>query len=448
MSGTDQLVWNLVDDQNLFSIWAIASLTEPLQDALVAKALRYLLQNLPILNARPVTNWFTGKWRFLHHENVSDLIFRVQATNDAEIEEHLQRVFNTPINAQDGAMIRLHSINGPGKHYFVIQIHHIIMDGESVKRICGKFAEIYRGLYQDPTWDPSQLLDSNRSIWQILRQASPFRLLMALPPYIITLLRELDPVQRQKNKIGYQLLSTSESASQSPLPAYLSSILIEEEIFLKAKKLTQNATHSKTTIHALLMTSLSLAAVEWNVKRGNGRNWLRLFHTANLRRWWGEPPATFANFSVVLQHDVNRSHLQTPAMALETTTDQLERTKKIIGIEAFLFTALLRVLPYALIRRLALRLKKSLVPLTQRSLIMTNIGIIPDKAGDYAHSKAKEFSLLAPTVDDGSLLFTISTYKNTLTIHLGCSKNILNKEDAQPFLQLWKKKFLEIITEE
>ncbi|MGB5685313.1 MAG: condensation domain-containing protein, partial [Candidatus Electrothrix sp.] len=173
MSGTDQVVWNMVIDEDLFCIWAIASLAEPLQDALLEQSLKYLLQTVPILNARPVTTWFSGKWQLLAKEDVGELISRVQAESDTEAEEQLQQVFIHPINAKGAAMIRLHSIDGPEKHYFVIQVHHLVVDGEGLKRICAQFAEIYRAVYRDPSWQPDQILDPCRSLGQILRQAAP-----------------------------------------------------------------------------------------------------------------------------------------------------------------------------------------------------------------------------------------------------------------------------------
>ena len=78
---------------------------------------------------------------------------------------------------------------------------------------------------------------------------------------------------------------------------------------------------------------------------------------------------------------------------------------------------------------------------------MTNIGIIPEQTGDFGHAKATGYSLLAPTIAGGCLLFTISTYKEEMTLHLGCSEEGLIREDAQAFLVLWKKKFIQLISE-
>ena len=66
----------------------------------------------------------------------------------------LHQVFLNPIDAKKMSMIRIISINGPSTHYFVIQVHHLVVDGEGLKRICVKFAEIYRELSKDDNWHP------------------------------------------------------------------------------------------------------------------------------------------------------------------------------------------------------------------------------------------------------------------------------------------------------
>ncbi|CAK8713825.1 Condensation domain-containing protein [Candidatus Electrothrix laxa] len=450
MSGTDQIVWNLVDDQDLFCIWAIATLTEPLQDILLEQSLKHLLQTIPILNARPVTTWFSGKWQLLAKEDVDELINRVQTASDTEADEQLQQVFTHPINAKDAAMIRLHSIDGSEKHYFVIQVHHLVVDGEGLKRICAQFAEIYRAVYRDSSWQPVHILDPCRSLGQILRQATPARLLTALPAYLTSLIRlvaKAAPALGQRKKAGYRLINTAGSDNDPALaslsPFFVRTVL-DQEIILKAKSFRQRR---NVTLHDLLMTSFSLANMEWNTERGDKRNWLRFAYTANLRRWWGEPSGTFANFSVILTHEEVFHNLQSPSLALAATKAQLDQVKKHIGLDSFFVTVLLPALPYALIRQSSLYLKKKILAFARQNQAMTNIGIIPEQVGDFGHTQAAGYSLLAPTVAGGCLLFTISTYNNVMTLHLGCTEDALNKEDAQAFLRLWKEKFLQVIAE-
>ncbi len=361
MSGTDQVVWNMVDDQDLFCIWGIASLTEPLHDALIAKTLKYLIQTIPILNTRPVTTWFAGKWQFLEKEDIQDLIHQTQATTATQVKEQLQQTFTTPINAKNGAMIRVHTIDGPEQHYLVIQVHHLVMDGEGLKRVCAQFAEIYRVVYQDPSWTPAEQRDPCRSLSQIVRQANLInlsRLFWALPTFFSRFFVRIRPRERQKRTLehhNYRLINNAPPDQVLSHTPSFASILLSKEVMHKAKAFTRQRT---TTIHALLMASFALAAREWNRQREDQRNWLRFFYTANLRRWWGEPKGTFANFSVFLTFDEPLQNLQTPTQALKTAQTNLEQEKKIIGIDSFFIMLLLPALPYVLIRHASLFFKK------------------------------------------------------------------------------------------
>ncbi|WPD21392.1 MAG: condensation domain-containing protein [Candidatus Electrothrix scaldis] len=443
MSSADQVLWDMVNDQDLFCIWALVTLTEPLQDVLIEKTLKYLLQAIPILNARPVTNWFSGKWQFLAQEKVSDLIERVRTNSVAETQEQLQKIYNTPIKATDGAMIRLHSIDGPESHHFVIQVHHLVMDGEGVKRLCAQFAEIYRGLFYDPSWEPDQEPYHYRSHAQLLAGISSLRLVTAVPAYLLNLLVKAGFRQGHKEKGNYQLLSKEERNQEIPSSPYFARIDLEEEVIQRAQDVSRRR---KTTLHALLMASFSLAIMTWNQARGDKRNWLRFYHTANLRRWWAEPKGTYANFSSILEHEELFSNLQSPFHALAASKKQLKWVKQGIGIDVFLLSMLTHFVPYVFVQRYALHLKEKLLAFVPHNQAMTNIGIIPQEAGNFGKTKALAYSLLAPTVPGGCQLFTISTYDKVMTLYLGCSEEGLSKDEAQDFLRLWKEKILEVIS--
>ncbi|RPH47633.1 MAG: hypothetical protein EHM85_19385, partial [Desulfobacteraceae bacterium] len=143
MTAMDQFGWNVCNDQDLYCIWGIATLEEQLKDDIIKKSLEYLIQTVPILNSKPITNWLYGYWQFIEKKNVEDLILRIKTETDEAADKELKKVFLNPINAKELSMIRIISIDGPLKHYFVIQIHHLAADGEGLKRICVRFAEIY-----------------------------------------------------------------------------------------------------------------------------------------------------------------------------------------------------------------------------------------------------------------------------------------------------------------
>jgi hypothetical protein len=65
---------------------------------------------------------------------------------------------------------------------------------------------------------------------------------------------------------------------------------------------------------------------------------------------------------------------------------------------------------------------------------VSNIGIIPDSAGDFGRVKAVSYSLLAPPLASPSVIFTVSGYKNRVTIHGNFNASHFKKETAVKFL--------------
>ncbi|MCI5121951.1 MAG: hypothetical protein D3908_12310, partial [Candidatus Electrothrix sp. AUS4] len=154
-------------------------------------------------------------------------------------------------------------------------------------------------------------------------------------------------------------------------------IHLEEEVRQRAQDVSRRR---KTTLHALLMASFSLAIKTWNQERGDKRNWLRFYHTANLRRWWVEPKGTYANFSSILEHEELFSNLQSPFHALAASKKQLKWVKQGIGIDLFLLSMLIHFVPYVFVKRYALHLKEELLEFVIHNQAMTNIGIVPQEA--------------------------------------------------------------------
>ena len=442
MTGIDQFGWNVFNDQDLYCIGGIASLEEPLKDDLIKKALRYLIQTIPVLNSKPITNWLYGYWQFIEKENVEDLILRTKTETDAEAKEKLNKVFLNPIKAKELSMIRIISIDGLLKHYFVIQVHHLAMDGEGLKRICVRFAEIYQELYKDKEWKPTGILDPCRSWWQIARNFNIRHLWLILKACIINIYVMITSILQ--NRMNYTLIGDSKVDEKSDIqsPLYFESITVEQEAMSRLKAFTKN---QHVTVNDIFMTSLSLATMKWNKDRGEDREWLKFGYTANMRRWWGEPNGTFGNFSVVLTYDEINANLQDPSVALATIKSKLDKLKKRIGLDNFVIAMMLKLMPYFLVSRFFLWLKNKLFEFLKHAHAMTNIGIVFEEAGDFGHTKAIGYSFLAPTFPGGCILYTVTTYKNVTTIYLGCSEDYLKKESAKSFLLLWKQTILKII---
>lgn len=339
MTGMDQLVWNLTNDNDLFCIWGIASLEEPLKDDLIKKALEHLITIIPILNCKPNTNWLYGNWQFIKKENVDDLFVRINTKTDKETEEQLKKIFSNPINVKKNSMIRLISIDGPLKHYFVIQVHHLVVDGEGVKRICIKFAEIYQELYRNKHWKPPRILDPSRSWGQIARNFTIRHIWLIIKAYFINIYRLIAYFIQKKAR--YKIAGDTRGDNKTDIqPPYFEGIRIEKDSMLKLKAFTKS---QQVTVNDVLMSSFSLATMKWNKDHGDDREWLKYAYTANMRRWWGEPNGTFANISAVLLHHELYENLQEVSNALTITKSKVNKVKKIIGLDIFFNLAAIKI---------------------------------------------------------------------------------------------------------
>lgn len=440
----DQIIYNIVSDQDLFCIWGLATLAEPLKDDLIEKSLEHLIATIPALNCKARPGLIKGVWQFVKKQNVKGLIIRIKAETDEEADEHLKKVYENPIDSTKVSMIRLFSIDGPTKHYFVIQVHHIMVDGEGLKRICVQFAKIYTALYKDNNWKPRERMDTNRSWTQIakyFRLRDFFRIIAAYFKNFYEMIIRTKWLKRGK----YNLIGDSdhiETGSEFPDSPYYESIIIEEEVMQKFKAFAKN---KGFTVNDILMTSLSLAIYNWNKNRGDDRDWLRFGYTANLRRWWGEPQGTFGNYSAIITFEEMTENLTSPKTALSSVKTRMDKEKKSLGLDIFVSLASIKYIPYFIIDLFSLWLRGQLYSFLRYNHAMTNIGIVFEEAGNFGHTQALGYSLLAPTGPGGTLIYTVTTYKNVTTIHVGCNETYFKKESAAGFLQLWKDTILEVI---
>ncbi len=73
---------------------------------------------------------------------------------------------------------------------------------------------------------------------------------------------------------------------------------------------------------------------------------------------------------------------------------------------------------------------------------LTNIGIIPESAGNFGRLQANSYSLIAPPMPSPNLLFTASSYKNNLTVHCSYNETHMKPETVKNFMHQFKDNML------
>lgn len=440
MSTADKLLWNVISSEELFCIWGIATLKAPLLDDTMEKAVKHLLQQIPILNSRPEFNIFRGHWKQISYSEINTILTRKKYSTAVKADNALKNIYCNPINPAREPMIRFTSIDSPSTYYFVIQVHHMAVDGEGLKRICTEFAHIYKSIHSDPEWKPGKKPHPGRSWQQISGTFSIRHFIWIFEASAIIGFELLRSAVLKRNR--YNIAGDSHSfdrTSSKPSHPYFEKIKIEKNEMLRFRL---SAKKNQVTINDMLMTSLSLAIYQWNRKRipGEKRNWLKFGYTANLRRWWGEPEGTFGNFSSVLMFEQSIEKINDPKALLDTVKTRMDHTKKRISLDLFMILAILKLLPNRAVSRLSIVFKKALVNFLRYNHAITNMGILGNKTGDFGHTEAVDYSLLAPTGPGGCIIYSVSTYKNRITLSLGGNEDYLKKESAAAFLRLWREK--------
>ena len=148
----DRLVHHWMYNQPTSCLWGVIGLNEPLSDDIIEKALKVLIDAVPILNARLRTRLWSGYWEFVEPGDIQALISRKKVSDRQDTDRLLKEIINNPIDSENPPLIRITSIDLPDDHYLVLQVHHILMDGEGSKQLFSLFARIYRELERDARW--------------------------------------------------------------------------------------------------------------------------------------------------------------------------------------------------------------------------------------------------------------------------------------------------------
>ncbi len=435
----DRAVYHWMHDQKDACLWGIIGLDAPLSDDLIEMTVRLLIKIVPIVSSKQERGLWTGRWVYVEPGDISRLITRKTASNKNETEALIKDVLNNPIDTHTPPVFRVTSIDSPDDYYLVLQVHHNVVDGEGAKILFEMFAEIYRSVEMDPLWQPTHFPDMNRSWLQLTKHLKWYRMIMAPIVNFKETLKALIFVMRHKksgNVISGDFPGTSESRFTEQ-PCFESLEIKNNELDLIKKKYTQQDAKINDFIMASLMTTVN----SWNMSHGRKFSYVYSGYTANLRRWWGQPKGTFANMSVILMASARSEELTNVHQALKILKPKFDKAKKTFGIKEIWDHVTIMMQPELAGRLLSLLITK----LTRKIHALTNIGIIPESAGDFGRVKAISYSLLAPPLPSPNVIFTASGFKNNLTIHCNFSKIHMKPETAKKFMNMFKENFLELL---
>ncbi len=435
-AAIDRPVHHWMHKQPACCVWGVAELDSPLSDEIIEKALVILINTVPILSARLKKGWWRGYWEFVEPGDMKSLITRKRLSDNKRGKRLLKGVIRNPIDADKPPLIRITSIDLPGEHFFILQVHHTVMDGEGAKQVFNLFAEIYRELERDPQWLPHNYPAMDRDWLQIAKHLNwrtflmvpfiAFKELVALV-YILLLRRTASVITGDfpgKNKALY------------PEDPQTETFLIKET---EIKSIKKNLQEHGATLNDLIMSALMTTINTWNSDRGERFSHVFSCYTADLRTWWGPPKGTFTNMSIICTAFAGTEYLSDVRKALKALKPKFDKAKREFGLKEIWDLLILRVQP-ELISRIAGFL---ILRLAKKAHALTNIGIIPESTGDFGRVSAKSYSVIAPFFPSPNLIFTVTSFKNDLTVHCNFDGTHIKSETARDFIGRFKDNMLE-----
>ncbi len=434
----DKIVYYWMRDQNECCLWGIVELDTPLVDDIIVETIKIMIECVPIVNSKLKPGLWRGHWLFADPGEITRLVSRIKANDDNKAKEILKTVIRNPIEAEKPPVFRVISIDSPDSHYLVLQVHHLMMDGEGSKKLFELFAKIYRNLEKDSKWQPAYISNMDRSWFQITKFLKWHCFLLA-PLAALKELVNLIVFIINFNKTASVIIGDKPGNTKSiypEKPLFESIHISRDELELIKKNKKGEGAKINDYIMAALLTTVS----GWNSSLGQVFSYVSTGYTANLRRWWGWPEGLFANMSVVCMVMAKKEDLSDVHKALKILKPKFDRAKKSFGIKELFDHVLIFMQPEIIGRSFGFLIPR----FVKKAHALTNIGVIPDHAGDFGKTKAISYSLLAPPMASPNVLFTASGFRNSLTIHLNFNSCHMMPETAMGFLQQYKANFFKL----
>ncbi|MBE9573066.1 MAG: hypothetical protein IMF11_20765, partial [Proteobacteria bacterium] len=157
-----------------------------------------------------------------------------------------------------------------------------------------------------------------------------------------------------------------------------------------------------------------------------------------------EPDGTYANMSSVETVEESVDKLLDVRTALQSLKPKLDEAKQTLGFGYFWWLLFLAPIPECLIRLIGRRLRKSLIETQNKSHAITNVGVIPENAGDFGHAHVLSYSILPPVSPRPNVFFVMHSFKGALTVNMSFSSKHMKPDTAKAFLEKWRQQFMSL----
>ena len=432
----DRVLYNAMHKKPECSIWVIMTIEAPLDDTVLKNALEQLIKAFPLISSRFEAGLWQSRWVYEDPGDLSRVINRQKVPDNTAADKLLKGVVRNHMDTDILPLVKILSVDSPENHYFIFQVHHIIIDGEGAKRLFSLFAEIYRSLEKNPGFTLSPLPDTNRSLLQMAKHVKWYRWFFAPCSSfneISLILKFVFKYKRQQWVISNGV-SADEKNIGELVPSYDTFTINREEL----ENIRKNTDQYKATINDICMAALMTTVCQWNISWGGEPSCINSIYTIDLRRWLGEPAGTLANMSGSRIISIDAHTLLDVHQALLKIKKEFDSKKKTFGLKELWDNATAMVQPKIMGKIICSQLEE----FGGKSHAFSNVGIIPETASDFGSVKGTSCLMNAPVLPGAGIIFTVSGYKGSLTFCCNFNSSYINPEKIKKLLKLFKKNLL------
>ena len=409
-------------------IHLILTFDSKLDQARLRKALRLLMDAEPLLGCCFVRNWLKPYWQRLpeHELDSASLLEVVDVALDSAIEEQSDIFFRDQIDLFKGPQIKALLLKEKSTDRLIIKIQHLMCDAGGFKNLLNLLSDIYTKLGDQPDLRPAANTGS-RSLHQIYRRFS-FRELIRIFYHGCLQFSALSfPPKVEKYTTNWD---------RSGNLGYVFKRFPKERVL----EVKQYAQEKGVTINDLFVSALLRATVkQLNL---NGRGWLRLPGTVDLRRYIpGGRTEGLCQVSSLYTINIRADQCTKPDEALAIVKRQMDHYKRnYIGLGFFLVYWLgTRPYPFAIFERIMRWGSKIGKWLGNTSIGLTNLGLIDHENNNFGPSMLLSAEMTCPGSIPPLMLCALSGFGETLTLNAGTYDSSIQKETIKELFDLVDK---------
>lgn len=377
----------------------------------LARAVRLLLDAEPVLGCAFVPGFRRAEW-LRRRDLDTNIPFTVVESDDPDVDAISRQTLHI---APDGPQLHVTLLRGPTADEVVFTVSHDAADGQGAKLCAYRLAEIYTGLRTDASYRPAPATAARPSAEDVLSALTAQQMSAARKAPRMTMPNWEIP------RIG----ATGKGRT-------LRELRLSPERFDAVKRY---GAQRGATVNALALTAF-FRAITRSFPPPAGRA-MSLPFSADHRRYLPHgTPIPVTNLAVSLWLGVEHVPDEQFDSTLARVQEQLDAWKEALwGVGSLVQATALTRLGYAPTLALMRMISRASARSGKTSPVFTNIGVLDEDRLVFNGVTPVDARLSGPSAFGASLVPTISTYRDTLTVSMGLCEDDMDPATVEGILR-------------